>query len=132
MLDGGHERPSAEALAMTEHAASSEFELLLRRALSPVEPPEDLSQRLESTLQSLTDLAVEELDSWELGAMRDPRNWARPAAAAAIGTTAGAALVVLRVRSQHKKRRAQSQSRGELAERTLKALADEARKLLDR
>src|SRR3954471_13258726 len=72
-----------------------DFEGLLKRALTPVEPPADLSLRLESTLTELTELAQDELESWELTTMRDPRNWARPVAAVAIGTTAGAALVLL-------------------------------------
>jgi hypothetical protein len=83
---------------MTEAASSSNFEGLLRQALAPVEPPEDLAQRLESALTNLTELAVEELESWELSAMRDPRNWVRPAAAVVIGSSAGVALVLLRAR----------------------------------
>jgi hypothetical protein len=78
--------------------AASNFEGLLRQALAPVEPPEDLAQRLESTLTSITELAVEELEAWELSAMRDPRNWVRPAAAVVVGGTAGVALVLLRAR----------------------------------
>jgi hypothetical protein len=74
------------------------LESLLRRAFAPVEPPADLTGRLEETLTSLTELAVEELEGWELSAMRDPRNWARPAAALLVGGAAGCALVVLRVR----------------------------------
>jgi hypothetical protein len=81
---------------MTE--AVPNFEGLLRRALSPVEPPEGLAVRLEDTLTSITELAVEELEGWELSAMRDPRNWVRPAAALVAGTGAGLALVLLRAR----------------------------------
>jgi hypothetical protein len=81
---------------MNEGAAN--LEGLLRRALAPVEPPEDLVLRLEGTLTSITELAVEELEGWELSAMRDPRNWARPAAALVVGTGAGLALVLLRAR----------------------------------
>lgn len=109
-----------------------EFEHLLKRALTPVEPPADLSLRLESTLAELTGLAQDELEAWELGAMRDPRNWVRPVAAAAIGTTAGAALVLLRVRQQHRRRAAKASGPLDLAERTLHAVADETRKILDR
>jgi hypothetical protein len=91
---------------MTEAASGSNFERLLRQdfegllrqALAPVEPPEDLSQRLESALTSLTELAAGELEAWELSAMRDPRNWVRPAAAVVVGSTAGVALVLLRAR----------------------------------
>jgi hypothetical protein len=81
---------------MSESATN--LEGLLRRALAPVEPPEGLALRLEDTLRSLTELAAEELDGWELSAMRDPRNWVRPAAALVVGTGAGMALVLLRAR----------------------------------
>jgi hypothetical protein len=110
------------------------FEALLREALTPVEPPADLVERVESTLTTITELAADELEAWELSAMRDPRNWARPAAAIVAGSAAGAALVVLRAR-----RRAQ-RSAGPLgvswpsldraaAERTISDLGREARKL---
>jgi len=114
------------------HQATGDFEGLLRQALAPVDPPESLVQRVESTLTSLTELAAEELEGWELSAMRDPRNWARPVAAAAIGTAAGAGLVVLRVRTQQKRRRAHSASTAEFAQRTAHAAAAELRKLLGR
>jgi hypothetical protein len=109
-----------------------DVERLLRRALAPVEPPEELATRLEGTLQSLTELAAEELDAWELSAMRDPRNWVRPVAAATIGTAAGAGLVVLRVRRQQKRRRALSATNTEFAERTMRAIGDELRKIVSR
>jgi hypothetical protein len=111
-------------------ANAAEFESLLRQALSPVDPPADLVQRLELTLVSLTELAQDELDSWELAAMRDPRNWVRPAAAAVVGVSAGTALVALRVRARHRARRQQSGSLMELAGRTLRDVADEARRIL--
>jgi hypothetical protein len=111
-------------------ASAAEFESLLREALSPVDPPADLVQRLEQTLVSLTELAQEELDSWELAAMRDPRNWVRPAAAAMVGVSAGTALVALRVRARHRTRRQQSDSLLDLAGRTVRDVADEARRLL--
>ncbi len=76
------------------------FEGLLHQALSPIEPPEDMVRRLEDTLTSITESAVEELEAWELSAMRDPRNWARPAAAVVVGGTAGVALVLLRARNR--------------------------------
>ena len=109
-----------------------EFENLLRQALTPVEPPEDLSQRLETTLTRLTELAADELEGWELRSMRDPRNWARPVAAAAIGTAAGAGLVVLRVRAQQKKRRELSANPFQYAEQTVRAVGTEVRKLVHR
>ena len=87
---------------MTE--ARFDVEALLRSALTPVEPPEALSDRLERTLTELTDLAAEELAEWELSAMRDPRNWARPVAAATVIGVAGGALVVVRARQRSKKK----------------------------
>ena len=111
-------------------AGATDFEALLREALSPVDPPDDLAQRLEVTLVSLTELAQDELESWELSAMRDPRNWVRPAAAAVVGVTAGSALVAIRVRSRHRARRQASGSLFELAERTLRDIGEEAQHLM--
>ena len=71
---------------------------LLEAALTPVEPPARLGDQLEERLAEVQAAALEELADWEIGAMRDPRNWARPAAAVAVGTAAGAALVVMRMR----------------------------------
>jgi hypothetical protein len=112
------------------------FEGLLREALAPVEPPEDLVLRLEDTLTTITELAADELEAWELSAMRDPRNWVRPAAAIVAGSAAGTALVLLRARkrSQVSSRRLAgmqlpSFDRG-AAERTIRDLGRETRKLL--
>src|SRR5215213_9548486 len=99
---------------------AADIEGLLRQAFRPVEPPESLATRLESTLQELSDLAAEELDSWELGAMRDPRNWVRPVAAVAVGTAAGAGLIVLGWRHQNRR------------QRSLRLAADEVRRLVKR
>jgi len=90
---------------MSDQAAGDNFEEIIRRALAPVEPPEDLAQRLEMTLVSLTELAADELEGWELSSMRDPRNWARPVAAIVLGTAAGAGLLVLGWRRQHRRQR---------------------------
>ena len=81
-----------------------DIDALLRSALVPVEPSEGLSDRLERGLSELTDAAAGELADWELGAMRDPRNWARPAAAIVVGGTAAGALVLVRARQRHKRR----------------------------
>lgn len=106
--------------------STTDFEARLRAALRPVEPREDFAVRFERGLVELHEMAADELEAWELSAMRDPRNWARPAAAAVVGAGAGAALVVLRAR----RRRAQSANVLDLAERAVRDLADEARKLL--
>jgi len=84
--------------------ARFDVEALLRTALTPVEPPETLSDRLERNLTELTDMAAEELAEWELSAMRDPRNWVRPVAAATVIGVAGGALVVVRARQRSKKK----------------------------
>ena len=81
-------------------------ERLLRMALTPVEPPERLSDRMERGLSELTEAAAEELADWELAAMSDPRNWARPAAAVLIGGMAAGALVLVRARQQQRRRQA--------------------------
>jgi hypothetical protein len=114
--------------------ASGEFEAALRRALAPVDPPAELEVRLEMTLGSLVELAADELESWELSAMTDPRNWGRvvPAAAAVlIGSGAAVGLIVLRTQRRRHKRRAASRGAFELAERTLRDVAREALHVFD-
>src|SRR3954465_10342785 len=90
---------------MSDHAAPDNFEDIIRRALAPVDPPEDLPARLETTLRTLTELAAAELEGWERWSLRDPRNWVRPVAAIAVGTAAGAGLIVLGWRRQHRRQR---------------------------
>jgi hypothetical protein len=108
---------------------ASGFEGLLREALAPVEPPADLVERLEGTLTSISEMAAEELEAWELSAMRDPRNWARPVAAVVAGGAAGAGLVLLRARRRQASR---SPLDGvfEAAERAARDIGRETRKLL--
>jgi len=79
-------------------------EPLLERLFAPVEPPADLATRIQSRLRSVSAQAAEELDGWELAAMRDPRNWARPAAAVLAGGAAGAGLVLLGLHQRHRAR----------------------------
>jgi hypothetical protein len=109
---------------------TANVEALLREALTPVEPPPRLAEQLESTLATITGLAQDELESWELSTMRDPRNWVRPAAAAVVTVTAGTALVAIRVRGRHRSRTKESANLREFAERTLQDIAEEARKVL--
>jgi hypothetical protein len=92
---------------MAEH--EPDIENLLRSALRPIEPPEKLSGRVEETLSAVTEAAAEELSAWadelsesELAALRDPRNWLRPAAAIAAGGVAGGALLALELRRRRK------------------------------
>jgi hypothetical protein len=109
----------------------ADFESMLKRALSPVEPPKELEARLEVTLGSLVDLAAEELEAWELGAMRDPRNWVRPVAAAAIGSGAAVGLVLVRTQRRRHKRRKEAHSSVDLISRTMRDFAREARRVAD-
>jgi hypothetical protein len=88
----------------------SDVETLLRDALRPIEPPENLPDRVEGTLTAVTEAAAEELSAWadelsesELAALRDPRNWVRPAAAMAAGGVAGGALLLIEM--QRRRRR---------------------------
>ncbi|MGH2858334.1 MAG: hypothetical protein ACRDMJ_12730 [Solirubrobacteraceae bacterium] len=111
-------------------AGAPDVEALLREALAPVDPPADLAARMESALVNLAELAQDELESWELAAMRDPRNWVRPVAAVVIGAGAGTALVVLRVRGRHRSRRQQASGLLDLAGRTMHDIAEEARRVL--
>ena len=86
---------------MTE--ARFDMEQLLKLALTPVEPANTLSERLDDRLTELTAAAAGELAGWELEAMRDPRNWGRPAAALVVGGAAAAALVLVRAQRRSKK-----------------------------
>jgi hypothetical protein len=112
------------------------LEGLLREALTPVEPPADLAERLEATLTTITELAADELEAWELSAMRDPRNWARPVAAVVVGGAAGTALVLLRARRRAQASAARSPgtrwtaSGRAAAERAVRDLRRETRRLL--
>jgi hypothetical protein len=109
---------------------SNDIEMRLRRAMAPVQPPAELELRLESTLGELVELAADELEAWELAAIKDPRNWPRaalrPAAAMLIGSGAAVGLVVLRTRRRRHRRRNQAHSALDLAERTLHDAAREA------
>ena len=84
-------------------------EALLADALRPIEPPEKLSGRVESTLTAVTEAAASELHEWadeltdsELQALRDPRNWVRPVVAVAAGSLAGGALLLFEMRRRRK------------------------------
>jgi hypothetical protein len=113
----------------------ADIEMRLRQALAPVDPPAELELRLEGTLGSLVELAADELEAWELAAIKDPRNWPRaafgPAAAVVIGSGAAVGLVVLRTQRRRHRRRAQAHSAFDLAERTLRDVAREALRVFD-
>jgi hypothetical protein len=113
------------------HRQFADIETLLRRALSPVEPPKELEARLEGTLGTLVDMAADELEAWEMSAMRDPRNWVRPVAAAAIGSSAAIGLALVRTQRRRHKRRREAHGAADLLGRTLRDLAREARRVGD-
>jgi hypothetical protein len=94
---------------MSEAAGHLDMEALLADALRPIEPPESLTGRLETTLSAITEQAAQALGEWadelsegELEALRDPRNWVRPVAAIAVGSAAAGALVVVGARRRRK------------------------------
>jgi hypothetical protein len=106
-----------------EHAV----ERLLADALRPIEPPDRLSGRLEETFSAVAEAAAAELSDWaevltesELQALRDPRNWVRPAIAVTAGGVATGALVLFELR-----RRGRQRSGG------LRGLTDDLRSRLD-
>jgi hypothetical protein len=110
---------------------TAEFEVRLSRALAPIDPPAELEARVEDTLGSLVDMAADELEAWELRAMRDPRNWLRPAAAVVVGSAAALGLVVVRTRRRRHRRRAVAVNALDLAGKTLKDAAKEARRVIE-
>jgi hypothetical protein len=95
---------------MSEAARGNlDLEALLSDALRPVDPPERLSERVETTLTKLTEQAAAELHSWadelsegEREALSDPRNWVRPVAALAVGSAAAGALLVVGMRRRRR------------------------------
>ena len=114
---------------------SAHFEDMIRAALTPIDPPTHLQERLETTLGNIVELAAEELEAWELETIKDPRNWPRaaigPAAAVVVGGGAAVGLVVLRTQRKRHRRRAQAHGARDLAARTLKDAGREARKVFD-
>jgi len=114
----------------------SDIESMLKNALQPVEPPEQMVEKLEQRLSLVADQANQDLASWreeltesELRSLRDPRNWVRPAAAGAASVAAGAALVVVGLRRRAPDSKAVESSLRQLAD-DAQRLADEARKRL--
>lgn len=109
-------------------ADRTDVEALLRSALVPIEPSERMTDRLERSFAEITDLAADELADWELGAMRDPRNWGRPAAAVVIGGLAAGGLVLVRARQA---RRREGISVRHL-ERSLRQVASDIQRKIDK
>ena len=112
----------------------ADFEMRLRQALAPVDPPAELEARLELTLNSLVDMAAEELEAWELSSMSDPRNWgriARPVAAGVIGGTAAAFVPAALGAHEHEPDRRESNRGVDLLGRTVRDFAREAKRVAD-
>ena len=109
-------------------AEHGDVEALLRSALVPVEPSERMTDRLARSLADITDLAADELADWELSAMRDPRNWGRPAVAVVVGGVAAGGLVVLRARQARRREGASLRN----LERSLRHVAGDIQKRLER
>jgi hypothetical protein len=117
---------------MTERVA--DFESLLRQALAPVDPPAELEARLEETLGTLVGLAADELEGWELSAVKDPKNWirlARPVAAVVVGSGAAVGLVIVRTQRKRHGRRRDAANTVDLVGRTVRDLSREARRVID-
>ena len=114
---------------------SAHFEDLIRAALTPVDPPTHLQERLETTLDNIVELAAEELESWEIEAIKDPCNWPRaafgPATAIVVGSGAAVGLALLRTQRKRHRRRAQSKGLRDLTARTVRDVAREALKVFD-
>jgi len=115
---------------MTEAAGHMDLEALLEDALRPIEPPESLTSRVETTLSAITEQAAAALGEWadelsegELEALRDPRNWVRPVAAIAVGGAAAGALVVVGARRRRRPTGLRAQ-----AERLIGELGSELRR----
>jgi hypothetical protein len=95
---------------VSEAAVPRDLETLLSSALRPIEPPQNLAERLEEAFSAVTQAAATELSAWadelsegELQALRDPRNWVRPVIALAAGGAATGALVVLELRRRSRR-----------------------------
>ena len=93
----------------------------LHYALTPVDPPRDMTARFERRLTEVTDAALDEIAEFDPALERSPRRWARVAAAGVVAGAGAGALVLVRARQQHK----HQQARG------LKAITRGARDVAD-
>lgn len=103
------------------------IETVLSRAFAPVEPPAYLYEAFENKLEKISFNAVEELSDWELVAMRDPRNWVKPAVAVVAGGAAAGALVVLGLRSRRR-----GEDKGTAAVKALSGALGDVRREVER
>src|SRR3954465_10277164 len=84
----------------------TDVERLLHYALTPVEPPRDMTARFERRLTSVTDAALDEIADFDPAVVRSPRRWMRVAVAGVVAGAAGGTLVLVRARQKHKAREA--------------------------
>jgi hypothetical protein len=103
------------------------IERLLKRAFAPVDPPPHLYAAFEDKLEQVSINAAEELSDWELAAMRDPRNWVKPAVAVVAGGTAAGALLVLGLRSRRRE-----EDKGAAAVKALSGALGDVRREIER
>jgi hypothetical protein len=107
----------------------SDVERLLHYALTPVDPPRDMTARFERRLSELTDAALDEIAEFDPATVRSPRRWVRAAAAGVVAGAAGGTLVLVRARQKHNRREA----RGLKAlERGRREVSDQVRRRLSR
>ncbi len=107
----------------------TDVERLLHYALTPVEPPRDMTARFERRLTELTDAALDEIADFDPTVVRSPRRWARVAAAGVVAGAGAGTLVLVRARQKHKRREAvgiKAIGRGG------REVADQVRRRLDR
>jgi hypothetical protein len=105
----------------------ADVERLLHYALVPIEPPKDMTARVERRLTSLTDAALDEIADFDPAVELSPRRWARAAGAGVVAGAAGGALVLVRARQKHKRRDAVGLR---ALERGTREVADQARRRL--
>ena len=117
---------------------SGDVESVLRSALRPIEPPENLAGRVEETLSAVTEAAAEELSAWaeelsesELRSLRDPRNWVRPAAAIAAGGVAAGGLVLVELRRRGGRRTSRLSGFADQVSEIADQVRDQVRNRLD-
>ena len=106
----------------------TDVERLLHYALTPVDPPHDMTDRFERRLSELTDAALDEIAEFDPTSMRSPRRWARAAAAGVIAGAAGGTLILVRARQKH----AEGQRSLKALDRGRREVADQVRRRLDR
>ena len=106
----------------------TDVERLLHYALTPVDPPHDMTDRFERRLSELTDAALDEIAEFDPTSMHSPRRWARVAAAGVIAGAAGGTLILVRARQKH----AEGARSLKALDRGRREVADQVRRRLER